>query len=134
MTTRVVEQRGRQRARVWLPLRVRWDGGESVAVTHDASDKGVLMLIAQPLAIGTRVSVTFEVPVDVAGDGSRPATKAAQKERTGHGRVVRSGPNEEDPHGLWPHRVAVALDEAVEAFADDLGPLSREHPLAAAKR
>ncbi|APR88220.1 hypothetical protein A7982_13569 [Minicystis rosea] len=126
MTTRVVDQRERRRARVWLPIRVRWEGGEGVAVTYDASDKGVLLLMAEPLAVGTRVSVTFEVPGEPG--------KTALKERTGAGRVVRAGPNEEDPHGLWPHRVAVALDEAVEAFAEEIGPLSREHPLADTKR
>lgn len=126
MTTRVVDQRERRRTRVWLPIRVHWEGGEGVAVTYDASDKGVLLLMTEPLEVGTRVTVTFEVP----GEPGKPA----RKERTGEGRVVRSGPNEEDPHGLWPHRVAVALDEAVEAFAEEIGPLSREHPLADVKR
>lgn len=115
--TRDTEHRERERARVWLPLRLRWDGGEAVAVTYDASVKGVLMLTAQPLAVGTRVAVTFTVP-----DNSR-------QERTGTGRVVRSGPNADDPDGLWPHRVAVALDEAMEAFGAELQRLSRSHPL-----
>jgi hypothetical protein len=111
------EQRERERARVWLPLRVLWDRGDTLAVTYDASDKGVLMLTAKLLAVGERVSVTFEVPGEVAC------------ERTGTGRVVRAEPNGDDPHGLWPYRVAVALDEAMEAFAAELNRLSRAHPL-----
>jgi len=111
------EQRDRERARVWLPLRVLWDGGDTLAVTYDASDKGVLMLTAKPLAVGERVSVTFEVPGEVAS------------QRTGTGHVVRAEANVDDPHGLWPHRVAVSLDEAMEAFGAELTRLSRAHPL-----
>lgn len=111
------EQRERERARVWLPLRVLWDGGDTLAVTYDASDKGVLMLTAKPVRVGERVTVTFEVPGEAAS------------QRTGIGRVVRAEANGDDPHGLWPHRVAVALDEAMEAFAAELSRLSRAHPL-----
>lgn len=117
-----VEQRGRERSRVWLPMRVRWDGGDTVAVTYDASDRGVLMLTTLPLEVGVRVAVTFEVP----GEPPRP--------RIGHGRVVRCAPNTDDPHGLWPHRVAVSLDEAMEAFAAELVALAAVHPLLGARR
>lgn len=122
MGTRGTEQRAQERSRVWLPLRLRWDGGETVAVTYDASVKGVLMLTALPLAVGTRVAVTFEVPGDAA------------QARSGTGRVVRSEPNADDPHGLWPHRVAVALDAAMEAFGAELTRLAGEHPLVDSKR
>ena len=112
-----VEQRGVERARVWVPLRVAWNGGEAMAVTHDASDRGALMLMRTALPVGTRVTVTFEVP----GDSPRSLV--------GTGRVVRSGPNADDPHGLWRNRVAIALDEAMEAFGAELSRLSRSHPL-----
>lgn len=116
MTERV-EQRGRERSRVWLPVRVRWDGGSAVAVTYDASDKGVLMLTTLAIPVGERVRVTFELP------------GGAQPERTATGHVVRSSPNADDPHGLWPHRVAVALDEAMDAFSVELTRLAASHPL-----
>jgi hypothetical protein len=122
MATRFTEQRAQDRARVWVPLQLRWDGGEEVAVTYDASVKGVLMLTRLPLAIGTRLTVTFDVPGD------------PPQQRTGTGRVVRSGPNDDDPHGLWPHRVAVALDAAMEAFGAELTRLAQEHPLVDSKR
>jgi hypothetical protein len=122
MATRFNEQRAQDRSRVWVPLQLRWDGGESVAVTYDASIKGVLMLTRLSLAVGTHLTVTFDVP------GHPP------QRRTGNGRVVRSGPNEDDPHGLWPHRVAVALDAAMEAFGAELERLALEHPLVDSKR
>lgn len=113
----VGEQRERERSRVWLPIRLRTDAGEALAVTYDASDRGVLMLSAEALEVGARVTLTFEVPGD-------PPT-----ERTASGRVVRAGSNHEDPNGLWPHRIAVALDEAVEGLGADLEALARAHPL-----
>lgn len=116
MTGRV-EQRRQERARVWVPLRVSWDGGEAMAVTHDASDRGALVLMRRALPVDTRVTVTFEVP----GDPPHPLTAT--------GRVVRCGPNVDDPDGLWRHRVAVALDEAMDAFGAELSRLSRSHPL-----
>lgn len=127
MGIRGTEQRAQERSRVWLPLRLRWDGGETVAVTYDASVKGVLVLTALPLAVGTRVEVTFEVPAP------GPASDATAA-RSGTGRVVRSEPNADDPNGLWPHRVAVALDAAMEAFGAELERLASEHPLVDSKR
>ncbi len=101
---------------MWLPLRLRWEGGETLAVTYDVSDKGVLALAATAVAVGALLTVTFDVPGD------------PPHERTGAGRVVRAGPNEDDPHGLWPFRVAVALDAPLEAFAVELQSLARTHP------
>lgn len=115
-----VEQRERERSRVWLPMRVRWDGGDALAVSYDASDKGVMMLTTRAIGVGQRVRVTFEVP------GSEALT--------GTGLVVRVGPNDDDPDGLWPHRVAVALDEAMEAFERELLRLAEAHPLADKER
>jgi len=111
---------------VWLPVHVRWIAaapgqtplppGGTLAVTYDASDQGVLMLAARAIPVGTRVALTFDLPED------------PPRERTGEGRVVRAGPNEDDPHGLWPFRVAVALDAPLEAFAVELARLARSHP------
>ena len=75
------------------------------------------MLAARAIAVGTRVTVTFDVP------GEPP------HERTAAGRVVRAGPNVDDPDGLWPFRVAVALDEALEAFEVELEGLARSNPV-----
>jgi hypothetical protein len=45
--------------------------------------------------------------------------------------VVRAGPNEQDPNGLWPHRLAVAFDQAVEGLGNEIEALARVHPLVA---
>jgi hypothetical protein len=112
-----VEQRARERSRVWLPGRLRSDAGETLAVTYDASAKGVLMLAAKALPVGARVTLLLELPVD------------PPRERTATGRVVRAEPNREDPDGLWPHRIAVVLDEAMEALGAEIEALARAHPL-----
>ena len=114
-----LEQRERERARVWLPVRLQSDGGEALAVTYDASAKGVLMLARVALPVGARVTLIFQVP----------GTGAETRERAASGRVVRAGPNHEDPEGLWPYRVAVQLDEAAEDLAAELDALARAHPL-----
>ena len=112
----VVDQRQHERARVWLPIRLRAASGEALAVTYDASDQGVMMLTAATLAVGARVTLTFDVP----GEPPRALTAAGQ--------VVRAAPNLDDPNGLWPHRIAVALDEPVEAFHAELEALALAHP------
>ncbi len=116
-----VEQRERERARVWLPVRLQSDDGEGLAVTYDASAKGVLMLARVELPVGARVTLIFQVP----GEDAEP------RERAASGHVVRAGPNHEDPEGLWPYRVAVQLDEAAEDLAAELDRLARAHPLQA---
>jgi hypothetical protein len=118
-----VEHRERERSRVWLPIRLRLDAGDTLAVTYDASDKGVLLLTAAELAVGARVTLTFELP---GRDGS-----AASRERTATGRVLRAGANQEDPNGLWPHRAAVAFDQVVEGLGAEIEALARAHPLVA---
>lgn len=110
------ERRERARPRVWLPVRVRAAGGEVLAVTYDASDRGLLLLAAKALEVGARVTVALQLPHEVP------------HERAAEGRVVRAGPNELDPDGLWPHRVAVALDAPVEGLQAELTALAREFP------
>lgn len=117
-----MEQRARQRSRVWLPIRLQSDAFEAIAVTYDASDRGVMVLAPAALAVGAAVTLTFMVP-------SNPP-----RERTATGHVVRAGSNEDDPHGLWPHRIAVALDEPVEALGPELLALAQEHPLHADRK
>jgi len=112
----IVEHRERERSRVWLPIRLRTDGGEAFAVTYDVSEKGVLLLTREPVAVGTRVTLTFEPP------GDPPRTLVA----TGH--VVHAAPNQADPDGLWRHRVGIALDEVLGEFRKVIAELVDASP------
>lgn len=91
------ERRITPRHQLWLPVKV--DAlREGLAVTHDASEKGLLMVTASRLDPGSAVTVVLKAP-----DGTE----------THHlsGRVVRVEANTDDPLGLWPHRMAVEFDQ-----------------------
>ena len=103
-----VEQRGFERSRIWLPVRLQTDAGEGLAVTYDISEKGVLFLAATEVPVGTRVTLLLDVP---GRDGSGDAPGAPSRTLVASGSVVHSAPNKADPDGLWRHRVGVALDE-----------------------
>jgi hypothetical protein len=91
-----MERRTYQRHDLWLPVRV--DGIEAgIAVTHNASQNGLLIVTATEAEIGTNVTVSFHVP------GGR--------EHTAVGKVVRSGRNDDDPEGLWPYAMAVEFED-----------------------
>jgi hypothetical protein len=110
------ERRERERPRVWLPVRVIVDDRELYAVTYDASDRGMLLLTAAPLDVGARVSLRVELPGD------------PPKEHTAAGRVLRTGKNDRDPEGLWPHRAAIALDAPIPGLQEELERLARVYP------
>jgi hypothetical protein len=95
---------------VWLPVRVE-ELPEGMAVTHNASGGGVMLVSASVLEVGAPVTITFQIPPD------------GRSAKTVHGRVVRVEPNREDPDGIWRHQLAVEFDEAVpelEAILADL--------------
>ncbi len=92
-------RRTNDRFEVWLPVKV--DAlREGIAITHDASSTGALMLTASTLDEGAPIEVAIKLP---GQDVPKRVT----------GRVVRVEDNKEDPHGLWPHRMAIEFDEAV---------------------
>ncbi|MCB9578494.1 MAG: PilZ domain-containing protein [Polyangiaceae bacterium] len=74
---------------------------EGVAVSHDASDRGMMLVTASRLEIGAEVTIVLTVPPE------------GGEERRVHGHVVRVEPNLEDPQGMWPHRMAVEFDHKV---------------------
>jgi hypothetical protein len=96
---RSVERRS-PRFMVWLPVRVD-ELAEGMAVSHDASDRGMLLVTASRLDVGAPVTIVVAVPPE------------GGEEREVHGRVVRVEDNAEDPDGMWPHRLAVEFDERV---------------------
>lgn len=94
-----MSRRGTDRYQVWIPVKV--DAlREGLAITHDASSRGVLMLTASTLNEGAAVEIALKFP-------NEPVPRRVT------GRVVRVEANEADPHGLWPHRMAVEFDEPV---------------------
>lgn len=98
---RTVERRTATRHDLWIPVTV--DGlREGIAVTHNASENGLLIVAASQATIGERVTVTLR---NVPGLEPNPLSLS--------GRVVRSGRNHDDPDGLWPFAMAVELDSSL---------------------
>jgi hypothetical protein len=90
----MVERRIHPRQDLWLPVQV--DGtAAGIAVTHNASRNGLLIVTAGRAVVGATVAVAFCVPGN---------------ESTALGRVVRVGPNDDDPEGLWPYAMAVEFE------------------------
>jgi hypothetical protein len=82
-------------------MRVRTDDEEGLAISFDATGRGLLIGSAIRVEEGDVLTVTFQVP-DTDGE-----------ERTIEGRVLRVTPNEDDPGGMWPRRLAIEFDEPV---------------------
>ena len=106
--TGAVERRSDTRYALWLPVRVN-ALKEGVAVSHNVSRRGLLMVTASTVEIGASIAVTF---------GSLGRARGAHV----LGAVIRVERNEVDPLGLWPHRMAIQFDEAVP----ELEPLLEE--------
>jgi hypothetical protein len=101
-----MERREHRRLRFWLPLQLEVEGTgekieEGMAVSHDASDGGFLLVCSQRCPVGAPIHLTFSIPP------GGPLTV-----RVG-ATVVRVSSNDEDPDGLWPYKVAVQFDEPV---------------------
>ena len=107
-----VERRSHLRRCVWLPAKVdQLEAG--MAVTHDVSPAGVLMVAASTLEVGATVSITFQTP------------PAGVPEHHVTGRVVRVEANDSDPQGLWPYRIAVEFDGEVPELEPIIDALER---------
>jgi hypothetical protein len=106
-----VERRS-QRYTVWLPIRIE-ELEEGMAVSHNASGRGILLVTAANLEVGSTVKIVVQFPPD--GPPEKRLT----------GRVVRVEQNREDPGGLWPHRVALAFDEPVDDLEHALATLAQ---------
>ena len=80
-----------------------------MAMNHNIGAGGMLMVLGSDLSVGEPVTVTFRLP---PGD----------VEHQLQGTVLRIEPNDEDPEGSWPMRVAVQFENIDQALA----PLIRE--------
>jgi len=98
----VNERRAHQRYRLWIPARIEGEDRPSrLAVGHDMSQKGSLMVTRSKLLAGEHVRLFLRIPPD--GD----------EEQEIAARVLRIGANDADPNGLWPFQIAVEFDHPV---------------------
>lgn len=105
-----MDRREHRRRRFWLPIQV--DGlPTGFAVSHDASDNGLLLVCSDAPEVGSTVRVSFLIPPGGNVEVSVFAT------------VVRVTKNDEDPDGLWPNKMAVRFDEPVEKLEEYLREL-----------
>jgi hypothetical protein len=95
-----MERREHPRRGFWLPVSADGIPG-GVAVSHNASDNGLLIVCPAPPELGARLALRFRVPPDGGAEVSVS------------GRVVRVTPNDEDPDGLWPWKAGLELERTV---------------------
>lgn len=95
------ERRAHARYRLWLPARIEGEQGPTrVAVGHDVSQGGTMLVTRGELTPGQSVRLHIRIPP--TEDGQEHVIAA---------RVLRVDANDADPHGLWPYRVALEFDE-----------------------
>ena len=107
---RTVDRRQFPRYRLWLPARIDAGQGAQLAVGHDMSRTGVLLVTGEALEVGREVVLLLTLP------------PTGEQERSVRARIVRLEPNDADPHGLWPFRVGVEFleqDETIETLVRD---------------
>lgn len=66
-----------------------------MAVGHDMSRRGALLVTDEKLTVGAELSIRVRIPPE---DGAEIALT---------GTVLRCRANAEDPSGLWPYEIAV---------------------------
>jgi c-di-GMP-binding flagellar brake protein YcgR len=92
-----VQRRRHGRYRIWFPVRLTSSEVDGMAVNHNISAGGMMVVVSARMELGAQVKLTFRVP-------------PSGQEQTLHGTVARVESNREDPEGLWPFRMAVAFD------------------------
>ena|SRR5688500_666139 len=108
-----MEQRRDARYTLWFPVDVETaDAKHTLAVAKDVSRSGIGVSASAGLEVGTTVTLTCKVPPDTG------------EQRTVTGTVTRHQKNPEDPHGMWPHRVGIAFDEAIPELESLLASLA----------
>jgi hypothetical protein len=102
-------RRGHERHTAWFPVRLDAEElGDCMGVTKNVSRQGVLLCSAEKFVVGAPVTVELHLDPDV------------QAPRRVQGTIVRLTPNEEDPNGLWPYKMAVEFDDPDPVVTDRL--------------
>lgn len=96
------ERRREPRLEQWLPVQV---GGAKPAlgVAHNASKHGMLMMATLAFEVGDVLELSIQNP-------------KTSETMVISGKVVRVGPNQGDPDGMWRHAVALEFEEPQEAL------------------
>ena len=97
----MTEKRAHSRYTLWFPVTIEAHTQRVWAVCRDASAGGILISGNSSLAIGDAVIVTFRTSPD----------DTAERRIAGH--IVRVEGPDEDPRSAWPHRMAIAFEDAV---------------------
>jgi len=110
------ERREHDSFRLWLPARIKGaDDKTRMAVGHDMSQKGSLLVTRKSFDVGTTITLTVAMPPD------------SDNELTIEAKVLRCDRNTADPQGLWPYSVAVEFTEAAPQLEKLLETHAREH-------
>lgn len=96
----VLDSRHAPRHPLWLPVEIP-ELTEGVAVTHDANEKGLLIVSRSVLPVGSRTTVTLRIPPD-----STQIYRVAA-------RIVRVARNHDDGGGLWPYKLALVFESPI---------------------
>ena len=107
----VQERRDSTRHRASLPAQIETEAGRyTIALTHDVSATGLLVLSHQPLEVGTGVTL------HVAVEGVQYAV---------HGKVVRQEPLAHEDAAMWRSKSAVAVEANDRDLATIFAAISR---------
>src|SRR5690606_24303829 len=90
-------RRSVERYKAWFPVRITAEATSGSALARNVSETGMLVATRRKFAVGDPV----EVALLLEESKGSPALR---------GTIVRSGPNEEDPSGLWPFKVAITFE------------------------
>jgi Tfp pilus assembly protein PilZ len=104
------ERRREPRLQQWLPVQV---GGakQALGVVHNASRRGMLMMATMPFEVGDQLELSIQNP-------------KTSETVVIPGKVVRVGPNQGDPDGMWRYAVALEFDEPQDALEQLVRELS----------
>ncbi len=96
------DRREAKRYEVWFPLQIEADSSErQIAVSHDASHKGLLVATPAEVKAGASVKLRLRLP------------GPEKREHECEGVIVRVERNPHDPDGPFGYHVAIEFDEEV---------------------
>jgi len=108
------DKRNTKRHEVWFPMHIVSEGRErQIAVSHDASAKGLLVATPNAIEVGAPVEITLRLP---GRDGG---------EINVEGVIVRVEPNYNDPDGPLGCHCAIQFDDEIpelKAALEDFTP------------